>query len=178
MKKLEKIYEAKKKGVLIPLNEVDSLTAEDVKSVAKSIKVDLTDKQIVEVLKMYPAAQKEDPTGTWDLVIEQVIHDVTSLDEAFLGIMSKEEKAKKAKLEADFDKLKAEGAIGDKQALLDKAKQDNHNGSLSVKAGTGEKFAGKKIMIYTPVPTTMQKLAAGTSAVTGGGGSGERQARL
>lgn len=54
--------------------EKDSgLTKEDVIEVASSIGVTLTDDQIDEVLEMYPSEQRNDPTGTWELIIEHCI---------------------------------------------------------------------------------------------------------
>ena len=52
------------------------LSKEDVLQVAKSINVTLTDEQITEVLKIYPAEQEQDPTGTWNLVIENCIYQI------------------------------------------------------------------------------------------------------
>ena len=98
------------------------------------------------------------------------------MDEAFLGFMGAEEKARKAALEKQFDELVAKGAIGDKAQFLQKAKEDNHGGTLTTRlaAGNNPKLAGKYMIIYTPKPTTMQKLAAGTSQLTGGGGVGQK----
>lgn len=52
------------------------ITADDIKSVAKDIDVKITKKHIAQILKEYPEAQKEDPTGTWDLVIENQIYNM------------------------------------------------------------------------------------------------------
>ena len=100
----------------------------------------------------------------------------TEIEEAFLGIMGADEKDRKQKIEQQIDAFLASGAIGNKTTILDKAKEDNHGGTLTVQMAGGQnpKFAGKKIIIYTPKPTTMQKLAAGTSTLTGGGGAGQK----
>lgn len=48
----------------------------DVLAVAKSLKMEpLTDEQIIEVLEYYPCGVEQDPTGGWDLVIEQCFYD-------------------------------------------------------------------------------------------------------
>jgi len=52
---------------------------EDVIQVATSIKQILTEQEINEVIKRYPSAEDQDPTGTWDLIVEQVIYEI--LDE-------------------------------------------------------------------------------------------------
>ncbi len=96
------------------------------------------------------------------------------VDEAFLGMMGGEERARQAALIKQFNEFLAGGAIGNMQAFLQKAAGDNFGGTLSLKMGAGAQYAGKKIIIYTPKPTTMQKLAAGTSNLTGGGGAGEK----
>jgi hypothetical protein len=54
------------------------LLKEDVVSVATGISISLTEEEIQEVLEMYPEAQENDPSGTWDLVIENCIHNVVS----------------------------------------------------------------------------------------------------
>ncbi|HUU88001.1 MAG TPA: hypothetical protein VMX17_09630 [Candidatus Glassbacteria bacterium] len=52
---------------------------EDVIQVATSIKQILTEQEINEVIERYPSAEDQDPTGTWDLIVEQVIYEI--LDE-------------------------------------------------------------------------------------------------
>lgn len=49
---------------------------EDVLSVARQIKKELTPDEIEEVLKRYPSEQKADEEATWDLVVENVIYRV------------------------------------------------------------------------------------------------------
>ena len=102
------------------------------------------------------------------------------VEEAMFGYMGPKEKARKIALENEFDKLKAGGAIGDKNNFLEKAEGDNHGGKLIVQKAKGNnpKLAGKNVIIYVANPTMMQKLAAGTSSLTTGGGSGEKNAPL
>jgi len=49
------------------------ISPEDVKQVADSINVELTEAEIKEVIERYPSEQEEDPTGTWNLVIDHII---------------------------------------------------------------------------------------------------------
>lgn len=53
------------------------ITIEDVLQVANQLGFKPTEEQILEVIEMYPSEQKEDPTGTWDLVVE---HCLSMLD--------------------------------------------------------------------------------------------------
>ena len=54
----------------------NQIEKEDVLSVAKSLKVTLTDEQVSEAINRYPAEQEEDPSGTWNLVVEKIIYDL------------------------------------------------------------------------------------------------------
>ncbi|GIV43912.1 MAG: hypothetical protein KatS3mg035_1035 [Bacteroidia bacterium] len=54
------------------------ITTEDVKSVAYQIKVILSEKQIKDVIALYPEEQEQDPTATWNLVVEKIIYDIIS----------------------------------------------------------------------------------------------------
>ena len=47
----------------------------DVYEVAKSLDITITEKQADSIVDKYPTAQDEDPSGTWDLVIEQLIYE-------------------------------------------------------------------------------------------------------
>lgn len=49
---------------------------QDVLSVARSIDKTLTDEQIEDVLEEYPAWAKQDPTATWNLIVEDLIYFV------------------------------------------------------------------------------------------------------
>ena len=54
----------------------NQICSDDVKNVASSIKKTLTDEQINEVLSMYDFEQSQDPTATWNLVVENCIYQV------------------------------------------------------------------------------------------------------
>jgi len=58
------------------------VSAIDVRNVAKRINVAITDDQIMEVLEMYEEETKydNDPTATWDLIVEHCIYNVTQPD--------------------------------------------------------------------------------------------------
>lgn len=56
------------------------VTPEDVKAVAKSLKIELTDDQITQVMELYPSDQDQDPTATWDLVVENCIYQTITID--------------------------------------------------------------------------------------------------
>ena len=52
------------------------VTKEDIQTVAKNtFGRKLSKKQVNQILKEYPNAQKEDPTSTWNLVIENQIYE-------------------------------------------------------------------------------------------------------
>ena len=50
------------------------LCSMDVMSVASSINVLLNDEQINEILGLYESEQEQDPTASWNLVIENIIY--------------------------------------------------------------------------------------------------------
>lgn len=57
------------------------ITKEDIKDVAKSINVELTDSELQWALLCYEDAQRQDPTGTWNLVVEDLIHQCVEMRE-------------------------------------------------------------------------------------------------
>lgn len=52
----------------------NKIAKEDVVSVATSIGVTLTDDEIEDIVENYPYMQEMDPTGTWDLVVDDMIN--------------------------------------------------------------------------------------------------------
>ncbi len=52
----------------------NKIAKEDVVSVATSIGVTLTDDEIEGIVENYPYMQEMDPTGTWDLVVDDMIN--------------------------------------------------------------------------------------------------------
>ena len=51
----------------------------DIKNVAISINVELTDSEIEWVLTSYADAQRQDPSGTWNLVVEDLVHQCVNM---------------------------------------------------------------------------------------------------
>jgi len=56
-------------------NQFKMIIQADVYEVAKSLDITITEKQADSIVDKYPTAQDEDPSGTWDLVIEQLIYE-------------------------------------------------------------------------------------------------------
>lgn len=50
----------------------------DVENVANSIGQKLTDDEIQECLDRYPSEQRDDPTATWNLVMENIVYSVVN----------------------------------------------------------------------------------------------------
>ena len=56
------------------------MTTKDVMGVANELKVNLTEDQVTKVLEMYDGEAQNYPTATWDLIVEDCIHQVLSFD--------------------------------------------------------------------------------------------------
>ena len=52
---------------------MSEISREDVLQVANDLGYKPTEDQIKEVLEMYPSEQEADPSGTWNLVVEQCL---------------------------------------------------------------------------------------------------------
>lgn len=52
----------------------NKISKEDVIDVATSIGKVLTDEEIQDIVENYPWMQEQDPTGTWNLVVEDMIY--------------------------------------------------------------------------------------------------------
>ena len=52
------------------------IVIEDVLQVAQNLDLPITLDQAREVIELYPAEQENDPTATWDLVVEMILHNV------------------------------------------------------------------------------------------------------
>ncbi len=50
------------------------ITAEDVIEVANRINITITNEQVVQVLEMYDDEASNDPTATWDLIVDNCIY--------------------------------------------------------------------------------------------------------
>jgi len=49
---------------------------EDVLQVANSLNIELTKEQINEVIMQYPSEAENDPSATWDLIVENIIYNI------------------------------------------------------------------------------------------------------
>ena len=52
------------------------ITAMDVVNVATELKMDITIKQVRQVLEMYDDAADNDETATWDLIVENCLYNL------------------------------------------------------------------------------------------------------
>jgi hypothetical protein len=52
------------------------ITKDDILGVAKRINQTLTEKELNWALLCYEDAQRQDPSGTWDLVVEDLIYQI------------------------------------------------------------------------------------------------------
>ena len=68
--------------VIQPIVEeaTDTCTKEDVLKVSKHLGKTLTDEEINKVISAYPGEARQDPSGYWELWIENLIYQVDSLD--------------------------------------------------------------------------------------------------
>ncbi len=54
------------------------ITKEDVYKVANDLAIGITDEQVKQVLELYTIESKEDITATWDLIVENLIYNLTT----------------------------------------------------------------------------------------------------
>lgn len=54
------------------------ITRIDVINVANSLGITLSESDIDEVLAQYPVEQDNDVTATWDLVVENIIYNISN----------------------------------------------------------------------------------------------------
>ena len=55
---------------------VSNISRTDVLVVANSIKKQLTEQQVNQILSMYNYEEEADPTATWNLIVENCIYQV------------------------------------------------------------------------------------------------------
>lgn len=55
---------------------VSNINREDVIQVAESLMIPLTEEQINQVMHLYPHEEECDPTSTWELIVENCIHQI------------------------------------------------------------------------------------------------------
>jgi hypothetical protein len=54
------------------------LDTEDVVKVANSVGINLSPQEVKEVIERYPDEQEQDPSGTWNLVVEHICHCIVA----------------------------------------------------------------------------------------------------
>ena len=52
------------------------ISEEDVYQVANNLGIDITDSKVEKVLELYDDEADNDPTGTWDLIVENIIYNL------------------------------------------------------------------------------------------------------
>lgn len=55
---------------------MEDITKEDIHRVANDLSIKITDKQVKEILELYPCEAEEDTTATWNLIVENLIYNV------------------------------------------------------------------------------------------------------
>lgn len=55
---------------------VSNIDREDVLYIAEGLKINLTEEQVSQVMHLYPHEEECDPTGTWELIVENCIYQV------------------------------------------------------------------------------------------------------
>lgn len=54
-------------------NKIDKF---DINSVAERLNITLTDQQLDKVLELYEEYEDNDPTATWDLIVENIVYNI------------------------------------------------------------------------------------------------------
>jgi hypothetical protein len=54
----------------------NKITAEDVLKVANNLTIGITDTQVQQVLEQYDDEEANDPTATWELIVENIIYNL------------------------------------------------------------------------------------------------------
>jgi hypothetical protein len=57
-------------------NKIDKF---DVHLVAERLNITLTDQQLDRVLELYEEYEDNDPTATWDLIVENIVYNIIKL---------------------------------------------------------------------------------------------------
>lgn len=63
---------------MLNLNIINMITEEDVKKVANSISMDVSEEQVEYVLRNMDTACAEEPYSTWDLIAERLLWEANS----------------------------------------------------------------------------------------------------
>ena len=54
----------------------DEITKDDIKNVASSLGMVITESEVTWVLECYRDSHRQDPTATWDLIVEDIIYQI------------------------------------------------------------------------------------------------------
>ncbi len=52
----------------------NNITREDILNFASTLRVNLTNNELNQVIELYPSEERNDKTATWDLIVEQCIY--------------------------------------------------------------------------------------------------------
>jgi hypothetical protein len=55
---------------------VSNIDRDDILYVAEELKIFLTEEQVSQVMHLYPHEEECDPTGTWELIVENCIYQI------------------------------------------------------------------------------------------------------
>ena len=58
------------------IGETTDISEEDIRKVASDLCIGITDEQISQVLQNFDDAVVDDPTSTWDLIVENLIYNL------------------------------------------------------------------------------------------------------
>ncbi len=71
------LWEANKKGVPLIVKDMKNLIQkEDVQQVANDLNIKVNEKIILWIIMNYGEYQDNDPTASWNLVVEQMLYDI------------------------------------------------------------------------------------------------------
>jgi len=92
----------------------------DVETIAKKLKYDINEQDVRAIVKLYPAAQKDAPDDTWNIVVEDLVYKFKEEDDRYKKSLYNPSEAPKK------PKMAKGGKLVGKQANLDM----NKNGRL------------------------------------------------
>jgi hypothetical protein len=61
---------------LVGVKKLTPTTREDILDVARRLEMELTESQIAWVILSYEDAQRQDPTATWNLIVEDLLYQL------------------------------------------------------------------------------------------------------
>jgi hypothetical protein len=98
--------------------KTNEISEADVKSVASQLNMSVTDSDIEKVLNLYDDEADNDPTGTWNLIVENILYIIQDVNEFEIA-----ESVKEVLVEmAIADELPLDMTTLDIQSVFKKAK--------------------------------------------------------